>query len=64
MFYSTKKETIDAANEAKKNDDETDIKIGNVQCDCGESFAVFLIDKNTLNKLEEFICCPVCNLHY
>ena len=62
-YFNTQEETVNAANEAKENNVDTYTKKGSVQCDCGESFAVFLIDEKTLNILEEFVYCEACNLH-
>ena len=61
-YLTTQQATIEAAKQAKAESIETYIKKGSYQCDCGESFACFLIDENSLNTLEIFVNCESCNL--
>lgn len=60
--YLTNQElTIEVAEQAKSENFGTYIKMDSCQCDCGESFACYLIDEITLNTLEIFICCEACH---
>jgi len=62
LYFNTQEETITVANEAKENNPGTYTEKSSVQCDCGESFAVFLRDEKTLGIATEFIFCESCNL--
>ena len=60
-YFTTQESTIKAAEEAKSENFGTIVKKGSTQCACGESFACFLVDENTNNTLEEFVCCEACH---
>jgi len=60
-YLTTQELTEKAADQAREENNGTHTKKGSVQCDCGESFAVFLIDDNSLNIIEEFVYCEACH---
>jgi hypothetical protein len=62
-YYDTQEETMNAANQARLENSNTHTKKSSIQCDCGESFAVFLIDDDTLNTLQTFVECEACNFN-
>jgi hypothetical protein len=63
-YLKTQEATIKAAEQAMSENFQTYIKKGRFLCDCGESFACYLIDENTLNTLEIFVYCEACHNQY
>ena len=63
-FFKTQKETIEAANQAQRENDNTHIVKSNFFCECGESFACYLRHDKTLENLEIFVYCEACNEQY
>ena len=60
-YYTTQEAAIKAAQEAKRDTYNTFVKHSSYQCCCGESFACYLIDRDTLNTLEMFVHCEYCH---
>jgi len=60
-YLTTQERTIEAAEQAKLANYGTYIKKCSFRCDCGESFACYLIDEKTLNTLEMFVYCEACH---
>ena len=60
-YLTTQEATIEAAKKAEAEFFGTYIKKGSYKCDCGESFACYLIDEKTLNTLEVFVYCEDCH---
>jgi len=60
-YLTTQQATIEAAEQAKKENFETYILKSNFFCPCGESFACHLTDAKTLNTLQIFVNCEVCH---
>lgn len=63
-YYRTNDETKIAAKKAANENSDTILEYGSAECDCGESFAIRLIDMNSLNTLEVFVECEACANQY
>jgi hypothetical protein len=64
-YFKTKDELFLAVDDARaKSDVPTFMQIGSFRCDCGESFACYLIDKESLDTMEAFVDCESCHEKY
>ena len=63
-YFKTQKETINAANQALKENANIHVILSNFFCDCGESFACYLRHNKTLEDLEVFVYCEACHNKY
>ena len=59
-FFETYEKTVEAAFEAQKNTPNTYVMKSSYRCECGDSFACYLYDFNTLDDLGTFIHCEAC----
>ena len=63
-YFKTQEETIEAANQAQKENANTHVVKSNFFCDCGESFACYLRHDETLEDIETFVYCEACHDEY
>lgn len=64
IYHTTYKDTITRAEASKKRNYNTYTERGMAQCDCGESYAISVIDMDTLNILERHVFCEACHNNY